>query len=983
MSGSIPSGCPFPVNNYAARETVAFDPAKLDGHTLRDDGQDQPAADESHRSADQVWKEAYEFLHEYYRDCHPDGLQGLPARAAAVQASILATGTYFQTRDELEYGVRLSWRNASRCIMRVQWKNIQLIDARGPDEHRQVTSKEIFERCVEHLEKAVSTDADGNRIISSYMTVFPQLLPVQESGNCKIWNSQLLRFAGYLQPDGSVLGDPDSVELTEAAIHLGWTPPLHKSPFDFLPLVAQGNVRGSAPIVADYPERVKVVVDITHPEYPAMAELKLRWFAVPAISNFCLDVGGLQYPCSPFNGWFMDSEVASRNLADVQRYNVLEDVGRALRLDVRAPRAQWQDRAALELNAAVLHSFQRQQLTIVDHHTASDSFVRHHAKEMQTRGFCPADWVWLTPPIGGATTSIFHQEMVNFCIKPTFLTPDHTIIHLSEHPKNAKGHAASNHSTRPVRIYYGSETGNCEAFAQALHKTLDPLHVVAFGPLNDCDLAVLAADQTKSSLVVVTSTFGAGGPPANAKTFCDRLASFQGDLSHVQAYVFGLGSTNYASFNACAIAIAAHLKRVRAVLAVQGVGDETKDSVGAFESFVSNVAKDHDLLLPQHKTNKVSVEWSPTPLGSTTLPAADLIFQGRLLPPVPLTTNVHREAIEYSFAVPPSTVSYAEGDDVAVLCENDPQTVAAVHEALKLNGDLYVKHSNEYAPVFLKGGYTWRDILRDHVDLSGPVSLAFTQLAAEYASSGTEAKIELQFYSSEASHAKWIHETATSVGDFLVKFAAVVNKMPFEELVLLLPRLTPWLYSISSSPNMDKDTIAITIRMAYISAAHNARPPRRGVCSDYLATRPPNATVRLYVSSCPMFRLDPVRPTIWIANGTGIAPFRSFWRAAKPADAPPRVFYYGCRDPTDFLYRDEAKPGVDHMAVAFSRSPSHPKQHIDDILLADAERLSLSLLSAPSKGAAANVRKALEQVVKHVHVIDAMVQKGLCVEDVF
>ncbi|KAG9411990.1 hypothetical protein AC1031_017629 [Aphanomyces cochlioides] len=514
----------------------------------------------------------------------------------------------------------------------------------------------------------------------------------------------------------------------------------------------------------------------------------------------------------------------------------------------------------------------------------------------------------------------------------------------------------TNHSTRPVRIYYGSETGNCEAFAEALHKTLDPLHVVAFGPLNDCDLAALAADQ-----VVVTSTFGAGGPPANAKTFCDRLASFLGDLSHVQAYVFGLGSTNYASFNACAIAIAADLKRARAVLAVQGVGDETKDSVSAFESFVS--PNHHDLLLPEHKTKKSHAAWID----------ADHIFEGCLLPPVTLTTNVHREAIEYSFAVP-STVSYVEGDHVAVLCENDPQTVAAVQEALKVNGD----------------HYTWRDILRDHVDLSGPVSLAFTQLAAEYASSGTEAKIELQFYSlSEASHAKWIHETATSVGDFLVKYAAVVNKMPFEELVLLLPRLTPRLYSISSSPNMDKGTIAVTIRLAYISAAHNARPPRRGVCSDYLATRPPNSTVRLYVSSCPMFRLDPVRPTIWVANGTGIAPFRSFWRAAKPADAPPRVFYYGCRDPTDYLYRDEAKPGVDHMAVAFSRSPSHPKQHIDNILLADAERLQ-SLIAAGakvyvcgSKGATANVRKALEQVVKHVHVIDAMVQKGLYVEDVF
>ncbi|CAK4128872.1 unnamed protein product, partial [Aphanomyces euteiches] len=91
MSGSIPSGCPFPVNNYAARETVAFDPAKLDGHTLYGVGYDNKTCQGAmmdmtnqprmnpHRSADQVWKEAYEFLHEYYRDCHPDGLQGLPA----------------------------------------------------------------------------------------------------------------------------------------------------------------------------------------------------------------------------------------------------------------------------------------------------------------------------------------------------------------------------------------------------------------------------------------------------------------------------------------------------------------------------------------------------------------------------------------------------------------------------------------------------------------------------------------------------------------------------------------------------------------------------------------------------------------------------------------------------------------------------------------------------------------------------------------
>lgn len=30
-----------------------------------------------------------------------------------------------------------------------------------------------------------------------------------------MWNSQLIRYAGYKQPDGSILGDPANVEFTE------------------------------------------------------------------------------------------------------------------------------------------------------------------------------------------------------------------------------------------------------------------------------------------------------------------------------------------------------------------------------------------------------------------------------------------------------------------------------------------------------------------------------------------------------------------------------------------------------------------------------------------------------------------------------------------------------------------------------------------------------------------------------------------------
>lgn len=35
-----------------------------------------------------------------------------------------------------------------------------------------------------------------------------------------------------------------------------------------------------------------------------------------------IDLGGLRFPCGPFNGWYMVTEIA-RDLADVNRYDKL------------------------------------------------------------------------------------------------------------------------------------------------------------------------------------------------------------------------------------------------------------------------------------------------------------------------------------------------------------------------------------------------------------------------------------------------------------------------------------------------------------------------------------------------------------------------------------------------------------------------------------------------------------------------------------
>lgn len=44
----------------------------------------------------------------------------------AVTKDIETTGTYQLTGDELIFATKLAWRNAPRCIGRIQWANLQV-----------------------------------------------------------------------------------------------------------------------------------------------------------------------------------------------------------------------------------------------------------------------------------------------------------------------------------------------------------------------------------------------------------------------------------------------------------------------------------------------------------------------------------------------------------------------------------------------------------------------------------------------------------------------------------------------------------------------------------------------------------------------------------------------------------------------------------------------------------------------------------------
>lgn len=72
------------------------------------------------------------------------------------------------------------------------------------------------------------------------------------------------------------------------------------------------------------------------------------------------------------------------------------------------------------MNVAVLSSYVRENVSIVDHHTQSEQFMEHFKEEHKVRGGCPSDWVWIVPPEAGSLTEVFHQEMLNYHLSPAY-----------------------------------------------------------------------------------------------------------------------------------------------------------------------------------------------------------------------------------------------------------------------------------------------------------------------------------------------------------------------------------------------------------------------------------------------------------------------------------------------------------------------------------------------------------------------------------
>nr|XP_045593481.1 nitric oxide synthase, salivary gland-like isoform X1 [Procambarus clarkii]XP_045593482.1 nitric oxide synthase, salivary gland-like isoform X2 [Procambarus clarkii] len=484
----------------------------------------------------EVMTQAKEFLDQYFTSLKKFESEEHQSRWREVEASVRARGTYRLNTQEMEYGTKLAWRNAPRCIGRINWTRLEVFDARDV-----TTPQEMFDALCTHIKYASN---DGN--IRSAITVFPERRPGRR--DFRVWNQQLISYAGYANPDGSVTGDPAYVAFTQMCEGLGWKGAGGR--FDVLPLVLSAAT-GEAQCFP-IPDDLVLRVSIHHPRYEWFQELGLEWFGVPAVSSMMFDCGGVQFPAAPFNGWYMSTEIAIRDLCDPQRYNLIQTIGEKMGLDTRSNITLWRDAAALELHHAVLHSYKERKVTLMDHYTAAESYMQFSENEHRQRGGCPADWVWIVPPVSGSLTPVFHQEMSLYYLKPAYEYQEPAWVTYARYERELQGrdaslgiklfrkaalcvvfastlYSAALSRRARVTILYATETGKSQLFA----KTLADAFKRNFNPKVMCmeDYEVTRTNlSAEALLLVVAATTGAGDPPQNGQEFVKDLYRLQEEL---------------------------------------------------------------------------------------------------------------------------------------------------------------------------------------------------------------------------------------------------------------------------------------------------------------------------------------------------------------------------------------------------------------------------------------------------------------------
>lgn len=456
---------------------------------------------------------------------------------------------------------------------------------------------------------------------------------------------------------------------------------------------------------------------------------------------------------------------------------------------------------------------------------------------------------------------------------------------------------------QPLAILVGSQTGNCERLAKRLAKESGSR---GFAPTIH---ELLGYSPTQLAMVshalIVTSTYGDGDPPDNAKAFWDALAADDAPaLAKLQFSLCALGDSNYAQFCGFGRALDARLEKLGAVRVFPRVDCDVefedpfaKWMAGALAALASASSASLSPAAASQSHERSAFAGASVSAGTVTSPGESGIHSKDHPFPARLKTNRRLSAAGSAkdvrhFEIALAGLNYEVGDALGVMPSNDPALVEELLHALALSGD-------ESVPNPAGNSVPLREALTVHYEITRIPKVLLETCAA---CSNDESLKRAAAPDANGRLTEFLH--GREIIDLLL--AAPAPRFRAADFVRLLRKLQPRLYSISSSPKAHPDEVHLTVSaVRYTSLGRE----RRGVCSTFLADRVGADTpVPVFVHHNKAFRLPaPDTPLVMVGPGTGIAPFRAFLEERRVTGARGRnwLFFGDQKCDTDFLYREE------------------------------------------------------------------------------
>ncbi|HDM8239583.1 assimilatory sulfite reductase (NADPH) flavoprotein subunit [Vibrio campbellii] len=489
--------------------------------------------------------------------------------------------------------------------------------------------------------------------------------------------------------------------------------------------------------------------------------------------------------------------------------------------------------------------------------------------------------------------------------------------------------AAASVAAKPagkLSIIFASQTGNAKGVAEALEQEAKAEGIaVELFDASDYKGKNLAKE---THVIIVASTNGEGEAPDNAIELHEFLQSKKAPkLPNLQYAVIALGDSSYEFFCQTGKDFDSYLSKLGATAFIDRIDCDVDYEAPAAEWRKQALEQVKEALSSGNEAEVVQLPVGQAAPGHSAYNKQNP-YTATLLTSQKITGRDSGKDVRHvEIDLEESGLTYQPGDALGVWFDNSSELANAILAKAGLSGVESVEVDGESLSIHSAL------VSKYEITASNP---QFVTKFAELSGSKklqklVEDKDKLREYAAN-----------TQVVDVL---AEKKTKLSAEELVGLLRRLTPRLYSIASSQTEVDEEVHLTVGLVEYDKGDEKR---YGGASGFLAQRlEEGGEVKVFVEHNNNFKLpqDDNTPIIMVGPGTGIAPFRSFIQERDNRDAEGKNWlFFGDRTFTqDFLYQVEwqkyLKSGLlTRLDVAFSRDQAE-KVYVQHRILENAEQV--------------------------------------------